>query len=1307
VDPDRDPIRNPPRRLSLRHEDYEDRFDFTTVFYDCFWNTAGDAVILLGPPLLNLEEELDLAIIAYPSMKPCALTVRHVFLGCRVIAKPPAGTTGLVMRTATSESFIAPQPNLCELFRNRRTAVTLSRNNELVWIRDWAAFNRDHHGCDGILIYDNGTDNYGINDIYGSLEPIADRMRILVLNWPFKYGVPDWRLPVSYGMLDSLYCQAGMLEHARRRFLSHASSVLNTDIDELVLTDRGASVFELVEGSATGLLTFGGVWVENQPARPERYPARPPRHRDFAWVRTGDRVGCENKWAVVPARVPDAAQWHVHRILGMAPSECRQSVEMRHFKAINTDWTVDRNRSQERRTAANAIDPQTLRLDLALQDALATVFPEEASGVPVGDGPGPRRSAYAWRIRGGRLATQRRWREAIDALQMASSLMPEHPGFRLFLASLLEREGKDGEARTLRAEAEALRARDPWYHVQRGRWLHDEGDPVAAHGAFARAIEIDPKLTAAYHEMARNQFHWGCCGRPARADDILETCARRVPDDALTRALLANELERKGRLHDALAQVEAATALDPGNPHYHGLRARILRRIGFLDAAEEAARRAIAWNDLSVRMQAFARQSTVEGWWEYRWRAPTAPEIHAELAEILVARSDRAAAEAAARSALAYARTEPERHHRLSQILATRGCDRDAAAELETALALAREELRRPTPHDWPLTSRNHSLEARANRLSRILGAAGRREEAIGVLREALLTVPDSSAIKENLAALLADGGAGEAAAALLRSAIATRPEDARLRHHLSRILKAMDPGEAIASATIAAELEPDNPTFQDHLVGLLLAAERTDEAARALGKALPFNPRHGPLYFAMSRLLQRRQRPADALMAARRAVALGPSKPHLREHLVALLVDSGEDAEAEAALHDALELHPAEAALHFHGSRLLQRRGRPEEAMAAARRAVDLEPQRARWHDHLAALLVEAGRLAEAETALRQALERKVESGALYFRLSRLLQQGQRPKNALMAARSAVALEPQRAYLREHLVALLVEAGEDAEAEAAVREALHRHPGVAAFHFHQSRLLERRRRPEDALAAARRAVALEPQRARWHDRLAALLAEAGRPDEAEAALRHALRSNVESGGIHFHLSRLLQGTRPQEAAAVARRAVALEPDKPYLREHLIALLMESGRDADAEAALREALECHPGNPALHYLESRLLQKRQRTHEAVAAARRAVALDPQRGKWRDHLSALMAQTGRLDEVEAAPARAGDRRSVLQFPAPRSGRDPDAISTGNSAASQPDTPRQGSDPSSHHQRALGSPPSSERRKRSLR
>jgi tetratricopeptide (TPR) repeat protein len=1201
LDLNRDPIRSPPRPLSLRHEDYEDNFDFTTVFYDCFWDYTGEALILIGPPLANLESELDFTILACPSLVECKVIVRHVFLGSQVIAKPPVGTTGLIIRSGSSEVFIAPQPNLSHLYVEHRTIVTLSRNNELIWIRDWIRFNREYHGCTGVLIYDNNSDAYGVDEIYDYLRPFGDTVQIVVLAWPFKYGVADWRLPLSYGFGDSLYCQTGMLEHARQRFLMQARSVLNTDIDELVLTEGRTSIFELVENSATGLLLLDGTWMENSPQRSNGPLRRPPRHRDFACVSTADQVGCETKWAVVPSRVPPAAQWHVHRIFGMPSSESRQVAALRHFKAINTDWTVDRNRSQDLRTSTETIDPQRLRVDVALQEALAWVFAEKSDPIPTADESPQVRSAYVWRVRAGRLALERRWREAIEAVQAALCLMPEHPGFCLFLARLQEQEENEDVARSLRAEAEALRVRDPWYHLQCGRWLQDEADLLAAQRCFAKAIEIDPKFTSAYHELARNQSQWRYYGQPSKPEEILATCAGLVPDDAVTRALWAKALERKGRLHDALIQAQVAIELDPENPHFHGLYARTLRKIGHLDAAEEAARRGMELDHLSARMQVFGRQS-LQGWLDNQWRLPTAPDLPAELAEILMAKSEWQRAEAAARDALFLARIDPDRYIRLSEILAMKGCNEQAAEQLETASWLARQDMRRPTPRDWPMIRRNNHWESRANRLSRVLNASGHAHEAIAALSEALVTVPDSSSLKNNLAALLIDNGDIHAATALLDSAILARPKDPMLRHGLSKALKATNPRQAIESAQAAVELEPDNPSFQEFLIALLFAAERVDEAALALDSALPLNRDHGPLYFHLSRLLQRRQCPEQALSAARRAVALNPRKPYLHEHLVKLLMEAGEDDEAEAALREAFERHADGPGLHFQLSRLLHRQQRLDEAMAACRRAIALDPQKPYWHEHLVKLLMEAREDEEAEAALRGAFDHHRDDAGLHFQLSRLLQRAQRPEEALVAARRAIALDPQKPYWHEHLVRLLIEAGKDDEAEAALREAFDHHRDDAGLHFQLSRLLQRRQRLKDALAAARRAIGRDPQKPYWHEYLVKLLMEAGEDDEAEAALHEAFERHPDDAGLHFQLSRLLQRQQhPEEALAAARRAIALDPQKPYWHEHLVKLLMEAGEDDAAEAALRKAFERHPDDAGLRFRQSRLSQRRQQS----------------------------------------------------------------------------------------------------------
>jgi len=79
---------------------------------------------------------------------------------------------------------------------------------------------------------------------------------------------------------DSDYAEYGVLEHARHRFLSTARAVVSLDIDELVLTKDGSSIFDIVQRSDTGHVRFDGRWIENATST-EPDPAR-RRHKHYS-----------------------------------------------------------------------------------------------------------------------------------------------------------------------------------------------------------------------------------------------------------------------------------------------------------------------------------------------------------------------------------------------------------------------------------------------------------------------------------------------------------------------------------------------------------------------------------------------------------------------------------------------------------------------------------------------------------------------------------------------------------------------------------------------------------------------------------------------------------------------------------------------------------------------------------------------------------------------------------------------------------------------------------------------------------------
>ncbi|TSD82726.1 hypothetical protein FFK22_041615 [Mycobacterium sp. KBS0706] len=326
----------PPRDPVLRHADYEDDFDFTTVFCDAFWDAKRQAIHLVGPPLLNLEAELDLQFRAAPSMQACAFEVRHKWWTDVVTVTVPVGTTGLIIETTVGHTYMAPQPNLSDLFAGRRCILTVNQGNDIPSIRDWVRYYAHGHGCNGVVLYDCNSDTSGLREIDNELRSIDPAIEVLVVGWPFRPGVLDGHRPLSHGIWDSLYGQAALFEQARLRNLAKARSVVSTDIDGLAVTRDGQSLFEIVEQSKTGFLRFGGWHAYMIDATPTQ-----PRHRQNYYKRRGDLASCMQKWAVVPGRASDSVQWASHNIIGMVQDETSFKVRLRQLTTEDGSWDVD------------------------------------------------------------------------------------------------------------------------------------------------------------------------------------------------------------------------------------------------------------------------------------------------------------------------------------------------------------------------------------------------------------------------------------------------------------------------------------------------------------------------------------------------------------------------------------------------------------------------------------------------------------------------------------------------------------------------------------------------------------------------------------------------------------------------------------------------------------------------------------------------------------------------------------------------------------------------------------------------------
>ncbi|WP_157966395.1 glycosyltransferase family 92 protein [Oceanibium sediminis] len=370
--PEESPIRRlAPRPRALRHESYGQKFDDRTVIYDLFRSGDPCELIAICPPLFNLLDDLDIRITALPDGSPCPFRVEPRALTERLVIRVPEGCESLRIATRAGTWQVAPAPAIQARFAGARAITTLSRDNDLQWIRDWVTYHVRAQGATAAVIYDNGSRRYTPEALASALEGTG--VDVAVVPWPYPYGPNDHRMPATRRVFDSNFCQTSMLDHAWQRLFAQADAVVNADIDELVYTS-GPSVFERVTTSETGFLRYTGRWIEPLPIR----RGRAPRHRDF-WqeLRTSVPVHCEPKWAVAPAKLPPNAQWMVHDIAGMIPDADSEDVSFGHFRGINTAVTIDAvGRRMLRRTWAMPFAPT--RQVVPLRDAMRAAFAEDA-----------------------------------------------------------------------------------------------------------------------------------------------------------------------------------------------------------------------------------------------------------------------------------------------------------------------------------------------------------------------------------------------------------------------------------------------------------------------------------------------------------------------------------------------------------------------------------------------------------------------------------------------------------------------------------------------------------------------------------------------------------------------------------------------------------------------------------------------------------------------------------------------------------------------------------------------------------------
>jgi hypothetical protein len=355
--------RESPRPLEFRQPEFDEAFDASTLFYDLIFSRSeqGNNLIFIGPPFLNLYTSFSGGRLGNRQIAS-AISNYYVRDRCSDVWISNWDSDAVHLEFDFGSYRFTPQSAANHLYQGRRVLYTLSRDNEASWIVDWVQFHALNHGANAVLIYDNASTIYTGKDLEVSLRETLPGFEINVVHWPYKYGPRGFK----GGWWDSDYCQAAAFQDARFRFLDSASSVLNCDIDEFVLSEKGESIFEVTEKSKSGCTMFKGSWISNAVVvtHPDLNSPSDLRHGYFRYSARTKLAACPNKWCVVPRRCKLEEGWGTHTVSGMALlSSYSDWFSYRHFQSISTNWKYQRCQPVE-------FDPKLHQLDETLDQAL-------------------------------------------------------------------------------------------------------------------------------------------------------------------------------------------------------------------------------------------------------------------------------------------------------------------------------------------------------------------------------------------------------------------------------------------------------------------------------------------------------------------------------------------------------------------------------------------------------------------------------------------------------------------------------------------------------------------------------------------------------------------------------------------------------------------------------------------------------------------------------------------------------------------------------------------------------------------------
>ena len=317
------------RPQELRQSNYEEVFDKETFIYDVLKNN--NKIIFIAPPLTKEQLEflldnsyidniklkkLNVNIYKHSRLIKIIVSIKNNFNNCTVFGKEIIFDNGL------------------KGFDTSKVLYTLQKDNRIEWIVDWIKFYNKVHKPSLIVIYDNNSETYDIEELVKRINE-NDIQNCIVKSFPFKYGPGAF----NGSTWDSDFCQYAAFEHIRYNIINQGY-LLNVDIDELCYNPEKIyeSVFDTIINKYNekfNVYFFKGRWAYVCDKEKEIF-----LHKDHNCVEK--ELTCPYKYVVNLKQLEDKNFLGVHDVFYEKNKMVLEQFEYLHCRNINTNWKYKR-----------------------------------------------------------------------------------------------------------------------------------------------------------------------------------------------------------------------------------------------------------------------------------------------------------------------------------------------------------------------------------------------------------------------------------------------------------------------------------------------------------------------------------------------------------------------------------------------------------------------------------------------------------------------------------------------------------------------------------------------------------------------------------------------------------------------------------------------------------------------------------------------------------------------------------------------------------------------------------------------------